>query len=43
MTIAYKTSLKQLYRSWKSLGGKDDEMETKYEECTKLTPILDEN
>lgn len=43
MTISDKTNLKQLYRSWKSLGGKDDEMETKYEECMKLTPILDEN
>lgn len=42
MTISDKTNLKQLYESWKILGGKDLQMETKYEECMKLNPVLDE-
>jgi len=42
MTISDKTNLKQLYTSWKDLGGKDAKMDTLYEECMKMTPIQDE-
>lgn len=41
-TISDKTNLKQLYASWKELGGKDAKMVTMYEECMKLTPVPDE-
>lgn len=43
MTISDKTNLKQLYESWKILGGKEPKMETKYEECMKLPLSLDED
>lgn len=43
MTISDKTNLRGLYQSWKDLRGEDEEIDTKYEECMKLTPILDEN
>ena len=43
MTIGDKTNLRGLYQSWKDLKGEDEEIDTKYEECMKLTPILDEN
>ena len=43
MTISDKTNLRGLYQSWKDLNGEDEEIDTKYEECMKLTPILDEN
>lgn len=43
MTISDKTNLRGLYQSWKDLKGEDEEIDTKYEECMKLTPILDEN
>ena len=42
LTISDKTNLKQLYTSWKDLGGKDAKMDTLYEECIKITPIPDE-
>lgn len=42
MTISDKTNLKNLYKSWKALGGKDDEMDTKYEECMQLKTALDD-
>lgn len=42
LTISDKTNLKQLYTSWKDLGGKDAKMDTLYEECVKLAPIPDE-
>lgn len=43
MTISDKTNIKQLYNSWKELGGVDPtkNMETMYEECMKITPELD--
>lgn len=43
MTISDKTNLKQLYTSWKALKGEDPKMDTMYEECMKLEPILDES
>ena len=44
MTISDKTNIKQLYNSWKELGGEDptSKMETMYDECMKMTPIPDE-
>ena len=42
MTIADKTNLKQLYQSWKDLNGEDPKMETMYDECMRINPILDE-
>lgn len=42
MTISDKTNLMQLYESWKELGGKDPKMDTMYNECMKIPPILDE-
>ena len=42
MTISDKTNLKQLYGSWKDLGGKDAKMDTLYEECMKITPVPDD-
>lgn len=42
LTITDKTNLKQLYASWKELGGKDAKMDTKYEECMKMVPVPDE-
>lgn len=42
LTISDKTNLKQLYASWKDLGGKDAKMDTLYEECMKFTPVPDE-
>lgn len=42
MTITDKTNIKQLYESWKILGGKDPKMETLYEECMKITPVPDD-
>lgn len=42
LTISDKTNLKQLYTSWKDLGGKDAKMDTLYEECMKIAPIPDE-
>lgn len=42
MTISDKTNLTQLYDSWKVLGGKDPKMDTMYNECMKIPPILDE-
>lgn len=42
LTISDKTNLKQLYSSWKDLGGKDAKMDTLYEECMKMTPIPDD-
>ena len=43
MTITDKTNLRGLYQSWRDLNGEDEEIETKYEECMKMTPVLDEN
>ena len=42
MTIADKTNLRQLYESWKALNGEDPKMDTMYDECNKIPPILDE-
>ncbi len=42
LTITDKTNLKQLYNSWKELGGKDPKMDTMYEECIKMAPVPDE-
>ena len=42
LTISDKTNLKQLYGSWKDLGGKDAKMDTLYEECMKITPVPDD-
>lgn len=42
MTITEKTNLKQLYDSWRKLKGNDPKIDTMYEECLKITPILDE-
>ena len=42
ITITEKTNLKQLYQSWKDLGGSDPKIETIFEECKKLTPVPDE-
>ena len=42
MTISDKTNLKQLYSSWKDLGGRDAKMDTLYEECIKITPTQDD-
>lgn len=42
MTIADKTNLRQLYASWKALKGDDPKMETMYDECLKLNPILED-
>lgn len=42
MTFSDKTNLIQLYTSWKEMGGIDPEMDTKYEECIKFKPVLDE-
>ena len=42
MTISDKTNLMQLYDSWKVLGGKDAKMDTMYNECMKIPPVLDE-
>lgn len=42
MTISDKTNLKQLYGSWKDLGGKDAKMDTLYEECMKIPPVPDD-
>ena len=36
ITITEKTNLRQLYSSWKELDGKDDKIDTLYEECMKL-------
>ena len=41
LTISDKTNLKQLYSSWKELGGKDPKMDTMYEECMKMTLVTD--
>ena len=43
MTITDKTNIKQLYESWKILGGKDPKMDTLYEECIKITPVPDDS
>lgn len=43
MTITDKTNLKQLYKSWLDLKGKDPKIDTMYEECIKMTPIPDES
>ena len=43
MTISDKTNLKQLYESWRILGGKDPKMETMYEECMKIELSPDED
>lgn len=42
ITITEKTNLKQLYNSWQELQGRDDKIETLYDDCMKLTPIPDE-
>ena len=44
MTISDKTNIKQLYNSWKELGGKDPtgKMETMYEECMGMDLTIDE-
>jgi hypothetical protein len=44
MTISDKTNIKQLYSSWKELGGKDPtgKMDTMYEECMGMELTLDE-
>lgn len=42
MTISDKTNLRGLYQSWKDLKGEDEEIDTKYEECMKMTPVFDE-
>ena len=42
LTITDKTNLKQLYSSWKELGGKDAKMDTMYEECMGMKPTLEE-
>ena len=42
LTISDKTNLKQLYGSWKDLGGKDAKMDTLYEECMKIPPVPDD-
>lgn len=41
ISITDKTNLKQLYSSWKELDGKDDKIDTLYEECMKLDLDLD--
>lgn len=44
MTISDKTNIKQLYKSWKELGGSDPtgKMETMYEECMSKPLSMDE-
>ena len=43
MTIGEKTNLRQLYESWKALKGEDPKMDTKYDECLKISPTIDES
>ena len=42
MTITDKTNLRQLYKSWKALGGSDDEMDTKYDECMEMEVVFEQ-
>ena len=44
MTVSDKTNIKQLYNSWKELGGKDPtgKMETMYEECMGMALTVDD-
>jgi len=42
MTMTEKTNLIQLYESWKKLQGSDKKIDVMYDECLKITPILDE-
>lgn len=42
MTMTEKTNLIQLYESWKKLQGNDKKIDVMYDECLKITPILDE-
>lgn len=42
MTMTEKTNLIQLYKSWEKLNGKDDKLTVMYDECMKITPVLDE-
>ena len=42
MTMTEKTNLIQLYDSWKKLQGNDKKIDVMYDECLKITPILDE-
>ncbi len=45
MTISDKTNIKQLYSSWKELGGKDPTgmMDTMYEECMGMELTIEDN
>lgn len=44
LTISDKTNIKQLYKSWKELGGKDPtgNMDTMYEECMGMVITVEE-
>ena len=42
VTITEKTNLRQLYSSWKDLGGNDAKIDTMYEACEELDLILDD-
>jgi len=42
MTMTEKTNLIQLYDSWKKLQGNDKKIDVMYDECLKITPVLDE-
>lgn len=44
MTVSDKTNIKQLYNSWKELGGKDPtgKMDTMYEECMGMSLTIDD-
>ena len=42
ISVTDKTNLKQLYNSWKELGGDDPKIDTMYEACENLNLVMDD-